>query len=461
MSRISMKDKGIRNKKLVMGIMAIAVAVIVAFVIYVMAQPTINSVDDAPDPVEVPGYNNITANISDATEAWVEIYYPDGTLLGNFSMNPIPINTYYTIWYYNRTYQYPDPLGTYSYTVNTYDGTGWSSSSGTFVVQDTTPPTSTVDPIVPYWTNNAPITITVTASDNYALANVSLWYRYSTDNATWGAWAFFAKDTDGSDGWSFSFDFPDGEGFYEFYSIANDTAGNTEAAPSTADAGAGYDTTPPPYTAPVFGEPNYTIQGFPAINCTTPMWINVSDDASGVEWLNFSIWWNPDQPGPFDLITEVSVRDNSTYDLDDTRGVISVDINQFIGEECFHEIIWEMEDYAGNHNGPFDIDIAVDCTPPVIVKEIGEPKLPGIYGNATWITKRTPIWFNITDVGCGGGAGVWKFGYEIWWKENCTNESEEWNTTKYGKVVVIDNDWPNDLDNTTGVIRHKMFIKCF
>ncbi len=458
MSRISMKDKGIRNKKLVMGIMAIAVAVIVAFVIYVMAQPTINSVDDAPDPVEVPGYNNITANISDATEAWVEIYYPDGTLLGNFSMNPIPINTYYTIWYYNRTYQYPDPLGTYSYTVNTYDGTGWSSSSGTFVVQDTTPPTSTVDPIVPYWTNNAPITITVTASDNYALANVSLWYRYSTDNATWGAWAFFAKDTDGSDGWSFSFDFPDGEGFYEFYSIANDTAGNTEAAPSTADAGAGYDTTPPPYTAPVFGEPNYTIQGFPAINCTTPMWINVTDDASGAAWLNFSIWWNPDQPGPFDLITEVSVMDNGVYDLDETVGRISVDINQFIGEECFHEIIWEMDDYLGNHNGPFDIDIAVDCSPPVIVKEIGEPKQPGIYGNATWVTNRTPIWFNISDVGCGGGAGVWKFGYEIWWKENCTNESEQWNTTRYEKVVIIDNE-KGDLDPRVGYISNVTFLE--
>ncbi|MEM2715781.1 MAG: hypothetical protein QW762_03635, partial [Candidatus Thermoplasmatota archaeon] len=71
-------------KKLVVLIGAIMILPIV------FAQPVINSVSDAPDPVEVPGYNNITADITGATQAYVEIYYPNSTLKGNYSMTNIP-----------------------------------------------------------------------------------------------------------------------------------------------------------------------------------------------------------------------------------------------------------------------------------------------------------------------------------------------------------------------------------
>jgi len=219
----------------------IIAALVFAIAIYAFAQPTINSVSDSPDPVEMPGYNNITADITNATDAWVEISYPNATLMGNFSMSNVAATT---TWYYNHTYTYPDPLGTYSYVVKAHNGTGWSTSATyTFVLQDTTAPSSSVDTLSKYWYNSQPITITATATDNYAVANVSLWYRYSTDNATWGAWTFFGKDT--ASPWQWSFTFPNGEGYYEFYTIANDTAGNTEAAPASADETAGYDITAP------------------------------------------------------------------------------------------------------------------------------------------------------------------------------------------------------------------------
>jgi len=61
--------------------------------IMVVAQPVINSVTDAPDPVEMPGYNNITADITNATSAYVEISYPNATQMGNFSMITIRMLT--------------------------------------------------------------------------------------------------------------------------------------------------------------------------------------------------------------------------------------------------------------------------------------------------------------------------------------------------------------------------------
>jgi hypothetical protein len=234
-------------KKAAVAIASITIVAFEAFLIFTLAQPTINFVNDSPDPVEVPGYNNVTANITDASSVYIEIFYPDSTCMGNFSLNCIS-NAYayaygVATWYFNRTYEYPDPLGEYTYYVKAHNATGWSVTGPySIVVQDTTPPSSSIKDIS-YW-NNAAVLLNVTASDNYALANVSLWYRYSSDNASWSNWTLYGTDCNSSDGWLFSFNFPDGEGYYEFYSVATDVAGNTESK-TVADETAGYDITPP------------------------------------------------------------------------------------------------------------------------------------------------------------------------------------------------------------------------
>jgi len=99
---------------------------------------------------------------------------------------------------------------------------------------ETNPPTSSINPVSQYWyTTN--ITLTATATDTESgVANVSLYYCFSLDNSTWSDWTLYGTDTDGSDGWNWTFDFPDGMGYYQFYSIATDKAGNTESK-TTAD----------------------------------------------------------------------------------------------------------------------------------------------------------------------------------------------------------------------------------
>jgi hypothetical protein len=114
------------------------------------------------------------------------------------------------------------------------------------VVGDYTPPASSVDPIEPYWRTSLPATITATASDELSgVEGVELWYRHSPDNAAWGDWRLYGVDDCGADGWSWTFGAPEGDGHYEFYSVARDRAGNVEAEPAGADARCGVDTVAP------------------------------------------------------------------------------------------------------------------------------------------------------------------------------------------------------------------------
>jgi hypothetical protein len=115
---------------------------------------------------------------------------------------------------------------------------------------DVTPPISSVDPISPYWQASIPFVITATATDvvdNFVfeelVASVELFYRYSIDNLTWSAWLEEATDT--ASPWEWRFTAPEGDGYYEFYTIAADVAGNVEQPPLIADTAVGVDTTPP------------------------------------------------------------------------------------------------------------------------------------------------------------------------------------------------------------------------
>ncbi len=105
--------------------------------------------------------------------------------------------------------------------------------------QDLVSPNSRAEPIIPYRQGFMNFDVSWTASDDTDLANITLYYRYSHDNFSWGSWRMWAYDYNISGlsaSGTFSFTAWGWDGFYEFYTIANDSSGNEEAAPLMADA---------------------------------------------------------------------------------------------------------------------------------------------------------------------------------------------------------------------------------
>ncbi len=80
--------------------------------------------------------------------------------------------------------------------------------------------------------SNAPVLQVSTQASGASIANVKFYYRYSADNLSWGAWTLAA--TANAAPYQAAFNFPQGQGYYEFYSRATDALGNTEAAPAAA-----------------------------------------------------------------------------------------------------------------------------------------------------------------------------------------------------------------------------------
>ncbi|KUO41780.1 MAG: hypothetical protein APZ16_00460 [Candidatus Hadarchaeum yellowstonense] len=144
-------------------------------------------------------------------------------------------------------------------------------------------PSSKVNAISPFWVNAVPFTITATASDPSGVdhvATVRLWYRHSTDKLSWSGWENFGDNT-GPGSWSFTA--PEGDGYYEFYSIAVDKEGYVEPAPVAADASCGVDTSPPVILLVVINDGATTTS-----STSVKITIAAFDATSGVAQMQFS-----------------------------------------------------------------------------------------------------------------------------------------------------------------------------
>jgi len=109
---------------------------------------------------------------------------------------------------------------------------------------DNTAPTSSVNAMAPYWKIASPMAVTAISADALSgVKNVTLYYRYAADNTTWGVWTSFGLDI--TVPWNWTFTFPSGNGYYQFYSRAYDNVTDFEAAPAVADQICGYDTIAP------------------------------------------------------------------------------------------------------------------------------------------------------------------------------------------------------------------------
>lgn len=186
-------------------------------------------------------------------------------------------------WIFN----FPNSTGHYSFysiavanNSNVEDFTGNDTSCG----YDAVKPSSQVDTISPYWKNPSsnPLTITISSptDDLSGVNNISLYYRYRSDNGSaWDSWTFF--DIDESAPWSWFFNFSNSSGHYQFYSTANDTAGNLEDPPSSPgyDTHCGYDATKPSSNV----DPITPYWHYESSNPLTITVTNPSDNLSGIK----------------------------------------------------------------------------------------------------------------------------------------------------------------------------------
>ena len=74
--------------------------------------------------------------------------------------------------------------------------------------------------------------------DSWEIDAALVHYWNSTGGSHGVNWSLWNNDTnpDEETPWSFAFDFPNGNGYYEFYTIGNKTGSPNESAPETADA---------------------------------------------------------------------------------------------------------------------------------------------------------------------------------------------------------------------------------
>jgi len=145
--------------------------------------------------------------------------------------------------------------GTTYFRYASQDNAGNTQTTVSRTIQlDKTAPTSSASS--PDYDNVGTITVTIaTLSDSgeSGVADVDLWYRYDNENDgdftgpsdRWWTNSGLTPSAVAVDG-VFDFDTSlDGDGAYEFYTIATDTAGNPEDAPTVADDSTIYDTVDP------------------------------------------------------------------------------------------------------------------------------------------------------------------------------------------------------------------------
>lgn len=223
---------------------------------------------------------------------------------------------------------------------NSY-GEVFSFSSGGISIDivDTTEPTSYVDPLPPVQSLPA-FTVTATANDAGSILSVTLYYKRNGGSYT-------AYSTDGVPPWNWGFNtsVTGGEGAYEFYSIAQDIALNTETAPGVPDA-----TTIIDWTAPTS-----SVDPLPSFETSVvfPVTVTASDASSGVS--EADLYYRREGMFWVNLATDPQPPFNWSFD------------SWLAGGDGFYEFYSVARDNASNQEtAPFSPDTStlVDTTGP-------------------------------------------------------------------------------------------------
>jgi len=164
------------------------------------------------------------------------------------------------------------------------DGSGSLVNANAQTIDSFAPVTS-VDTIVPYWNTTGSQVLTVTAADNLSgIASVAFYFYDSDDNASWDGPVLITTDT--ASPYTITFSFDNGSGYYRFYSIGVDNAGNTETAPTANDTMCCYDNEYPNST---INNPTTTYN-----NSLTNITGTATDTYSGVASVTITIYNSTD-----------------------------------------------------------------------------------------------------------------------------------------------------------------------
>jgi len=310
--------------------------------------PVITDVKATPELQGTIDPVNITCNVIDNVEVdtvKVNVSGPEG-----FALEAVMNEGYW----YEAVYA---TLGVYYYFIWANDTSGNIAVSDTYSFAITDLFTmSSVDPLQT-WTNTVPFTVTATAFDDTEVANVTLYYRYSSCGMEWTEWTSYG--TDEEEPWSWSFTGSDG--YYEFYSIAIDDYGNVEDPPDVADASTGLDTVLPVTTIILNG-----IKGEDEWYASdVVITLTASDILSGVE----STWYQVDS-GYWKLYTTPFT----------------------VGDEGEHMVCYYSYDVATNKEVTKCINFKIDKTPPVTTHEFD-----GIIGKEGWFVSNVTVMLIAAD----------------------------------------------------------------
>ena len=95
------------------------------------------------------------------------------------------------------------------------------------------------------YSSTKPVLQVTTTGGSATITQVEYFYRFSSDNTTWGAWTSAGAATTAP--YTLSFAYPNGQGYYEFYSRATNSNNNVEPAPAADEAATHYTNTPAYY----------------------------------------------------------------------------------------------------------------------------------------------------------------------------------------------------------------------
>jgi len=312
--------------------------------------------------------------------------------------SPIYFKTGITENYCEIENKLPENFQPYYWKVAAADNAGNENWSGWYKFLLRVPPYSSVSALSPYWDNDAPRTITVTAGDNDGLVdNVELWYRYSADNAGWGNWIKFENKK--TSPYTFNFTFDNGNGYYEFYSRTWDDRGNYENAPSAADAICGHDNAVPNIPTLLTPENNMIVQ----TQTLTFTWTSVSSLS----------------PVRYDL----AVDNENSFTAPYVYYKTGISGNSHLTENSFGigTYYWKVKtnDNAGNENiwsENFTLTISVWHSIETWTGPVSSPPATGWYKIENWAgTTVAPNRWNLINswIGYGSSGGVWTK-FETW-----------------------------------------------